>query len=347
MNLNYTKQLLKEKLNNNDFDSYAIKVFINGRKEVMTSENVNMDTYFDVASMGKVLVTSTLILKAIGEKKLNLTDTLDSFFETVPEDKKDITLHQLLTHTSGIVRIPIPNRVADCGKDKIAELILDTPLAFKPGSDYVYSCNGYILLGFILEKLYGMPLDVIYRETTVKTLDLTRSRFKIALDEKNAAICYRCKDVGKIPCDDENVYTMGGVAGSGGSFSSLNDIDKFIKAILEKDNRLYKEELFDLAERDYTPEFAEGRGLGYLIVNEKYHQTGELFPTGSFGHCGHCGQSFFINRDMNMYVIILTNATRFASMKNDFKWYDYGVIMKMREELHNEIYKDLKSENLL
>ena len=48
-----------------------------------------------------------------------------------------------------------------------------------------------------------------------------------------------------------------------------------------------------------------------------------------------------------MYVIILTNATRFASMKNDFKWYDYGVIMKMREELHNEIYKDLKSENLL
>ena len=347
MNLNFTKKLLNTKLNNGDFDSYAVTVSLNGQEKLITSENVNKDTYFDVASMGKVLVTSTLILRAIGEEKLKLTDTLDKFFEAVPEDKRDITVQQLLTHTSGIVRHQISDRVADCGKAKIAEFILESPLAFEPGSNYIYSCNGYVLLGFILEKLYDMPLDEIYAENIVKPIGLTRSRFNVGFDAENTAVCYRWKDVGKIPADDENVYTMGGIAGSGGSFSSADDIDKFIKAVIKKDERLYKEELFDLAERDYTPLFAEGRGLGYLIANEKYSQTGKLFPTGSFGHCGHCGHSFFINRNMNMYVTILTNATRFANMKNNFKGYDYNTVMKMREELHNEIYKDLKAEGLL
>ena len=78
-----------------------------------------------------------------------------------------------------------------------------------------------------------------------------------------------------------------------------------------------------------------------MVVNENYKQTGKLFPVGSFGHCGHSGQSFFINREKNLYVIILTNATRFLNMKNNFKGYDYGEIMKMREEIHNAIADDL------
>ena len=89
------------------------------------------------------------------------------------------------------------------------------------------------------------------------------------------------------------------------------------------------------------------QGLGYHIVDENFNQTGKLFPVGSFGHTGHCGQSFYINRELNLYAIILTNATRFANMKNDFKGYDYNDIMKMREEIHNAIYRDLKECKLL
>lgn len=347
LQLNNTEKLLKKMLKNYKFDSYAVMVHINNEEKVITSPNVNKDTYFDVASMGKVLVTGTLILKNIGEGRLALTDTLDMFFDNVPEEKKKITIKQLLTHTSGIVRIAIPNRIVDCGKDKVAEYILANPLVFEPGTNYVYSCNGFILLGFILEKLYKMSLDEIYNEYLVKPLGFTRSRFNIALDEENAAVCYKWKDVGKIRIDDENVYTMGGVAGSGGSFSSLDDMKKFIEAVLAKDERLYTEELFELAENNYTPDYSEGRGLGYLVVDEKYPQTGDLFPVGSFGHCGHTGQCFFINRERNMYVIILTNATRFANMKNDFKGYDYGEVMKMREDIHNQIMKDLKEQKIL
>lgn len=240
MKLKFTKQLMEEKFKNGDFDSYAVAVGVNGADELITSGNVNKDTYFDIASMGKVLVTSTLILHAIGENRLSLDDTLDSFFENVPEEKKNITVKQLLAHTSSIVRISIPDRIADCGKNTVAEYILNSPIAFNPGSEYRYSCNGYILLGYILEKLYKMPLDEIYEKYIVKPLGMTRSRFNIGKDEKNAAVCCRWKHFGKIIADDENVYTLGGIAGNAGSFSSADDIKKFIKAVLDKDERLYK-----------------------------------------------------------------------------------------------------------
>lgn len=137
---------------------------------------------------------------------------------------------------------------------------------------------------------------------------------------------------------------LGKAAGSGGQQSCLHDIERFVDAVINKDKNLYSEKIFDIAEKNYTPDYSGGRGLGYLIVDEKYPQTGKLFPIGSFGHCGHAGQSFFINREKNIYVIILTNATRHANMKNDFKGYNYGDIMKMREDIHNAIFSDL-SEN--
>ena len=179
MNLNFTEQLMQDKLKKNDFDSYAVLVGINGDEKLITSKNVNEDTYFDVASMGKVLVTSTLVLHAVDVGKLALDDKLTKFFKNIPKDKENITVRQLLTHTSGIVRVPIPDRIADCGKDVVAEYILGSKLAFEPGPDYEYSCNACILSGYILEKIYGMPLDEIYEKLLVKPLGLTRSRFNI------------------------------------------------------------------------------------------------------------------------------------------------------------------------
>lgn len=341
MKLEQTQNLLDEKLKNRDFDTYGVYVWKDGDGAFLHTDNVDGDTYFDNASMGKVLVTATLILGAVDQGILKLTDTLDQFFQDVPEEKRKITVKDLLTHTSGIIRIPIPDRTADCGRDAVAEHILKEPLAYETGKSMIYSCNGYILLGFILEKIYGKPLDVLYAEKTVKTLGLTRSRFNIAVDEPNAAVCYRWKQVGKYRVDDENVYTLHGVAGNGASQSTLDDMKRFVFAVLNRDERLYSRALYDLAEQNYTPDFEEGRGLGWLVVDDHYKQTGRLFPNGSFGHCGHCGHSFFISREQNMFVIILTNATRFANLKNNFEGYDYGVVKKMREELHNAIAEDL------
>ena len=346
MNLEKTEILLNKKLNERDFDSYEVLVYAGGEKEYLHSPNVNKDTYFDIASMGKVLVTSTLVLKAIDENRLALGDNLEKFFDAVPNDKKNITVEQLLTHTSGIVRYEIPQAAADAGSDAVAEFILNTPLSFEPGKAQIYSCNGMILLGYILEKTYGKSLEGIFNEKIKQSLGYTKSKFNIAIDEPNAAVCYRTENLDGLehPWDDENIRILKTSAGSGGQFFTLGDIEKFADAVIGKSEVLYSEKIYEAAEKNYVDGVGEAWGLGWLYVDENYHQIGKLFPVGSFGHCGHTGTSIFFSRKKNMYVIILTNATRFLNMKNNFKGYDYGLIEKMREEIHNEIYKDLKEQ---
>ena len=149
--------------------------------------------------------------------------------------------------------------------------------AYSEHEGQAYSCNGLILLGYILGKIYNKLLEEIFEEQLKNPL---------------------------------------GYSGD--------------------EQKLYAKEIYDLAEKDYTPDFAEGRGLGWLYVDERYPQTGKLFD-----RCGHTGCSIFFSRKKNMYAIVLTNATRHLNMKNEFNGYDYNLICKMREEIHNEIYRDL------
>ncbi len=344
MELKITERLMEDKLKNKEFDSYAVYVKIGENEHTFYSDNVNEDTYFDIASCGKILVTSPLILQAISKGMLSLDSTLNEFFKDVSEDKKEITVKQLLTHTSGIVRHNYSQDLRGKSHDDVAKEILERPLGYEPGKEYVYSCSGMILLGFILEKIYGDSLENLFEKFLKKPLSYTRSKFNIEVNEKNSAICYRSENTDGLssPWDDENIRIMQTSAGSGGQFFTLSDIKKYTNSILEKDEKLYSKEMFSIAEKQYTPHCAsESRGLGWLYVDEKYHQTGKLFPKGSFGHCGHTGQSIFFNREKDMCVVILTNATRFLSMRSGFKGYDYGKIMKMREEIHNAIFRDL------
>lgn len=345
MTFENTKNLAESLKNDKLLDLYGIFVCRGENKTFLHSENVNSDTYFDIASMGKILVTATLILKAVGEGKLSVNDTLDKFFKNVPDDKKKITIKQMLTHTSGIVRCPIPREVADRGNEKTAEHIIGNPLAYEPGEGKIYSCNAYILLGFIIEKIYNLPLDEVFYKYTKPALGLTKSCFNIAVDEENAARSYSRREVGEYRADDENVYNMRGIAGSGAQFWTMADMEKFCDAIMEKSEKLYPKEIYDLAEQSYTGKLGDdANGLGWLMVDERYKQTGNLFPDGSFGHCGHTGCSFFFNRKENMYVAILTNATRNLWLKNNCTGYDYGIICKMRENIHNAIAEDLKAD---
>ena len=351
LNLEKTKALMQQKEENQEFDSYAVYVRYGDYEATMTSDIVNEDTYFDMASCGKVLVTSSLVLQAIAQGKLSLEDTIDTFFDAVPEDKKTITIKHLLTHTSGIIRHRYSPSLAGQSHDAFAKEILAQPLAFAVGSDYTYSCSGMVLLGFILEKVYQTSLEQVFETQLKKPLGYTRSRFNIAVDEPNSAKCYHTKtmDGYTSPWDDNNIRVLQTSAGSGGQFFTLADVKKFVKAVLEQDERLYPKETFALAEQNHAPSCAkESRGLGWLYVDEKYHQTGKLFEDGSFGHCGWSGQSIFFNRARQMCVVILTNATRFLYRKNGWNsGADDTIIHRLREQIHNEIYSDLKAQNLI
>lgn len=346
LSLKFTKALMQNKAANGEFDSFAVYVKCAEHECTFFSENVNADTYFDIASCGKILVTTPLILQAIGEGRFSLDSGLDAFFENVPSDKKSITIKHLLAHTSGIVR----HQYTHSEHDAVAKEILVRPLAYETGKDYRYSCSGMVLLGFILEKIYGVSLEALFEERIKKPLGYTRSKFNIGIDEENAAICCRLENYRDLssPWDDENIRVLRTSAGSGGQFFTLADIKKFANAVLDKDTRLYPKALFDLSEEKHSPDCAkESRGLGFLYVDEKYTQTGKLFPNGSFGHCGHAGQSIFFNREKDLCVVILTNATRFLNMRSGFKGYDYSVICEMRKAIHNEILKDLSEQDLM
>ena len=162
MHLAGTTALMEDMRSRDFLDSYAVLVHHPEGEALITSPDVNQDTWFDIASMGKVLITAPLILKAIGEGKAALNNTLPQFFANVPSDKERITLKDLLTHTSGIVRFEFPKECVNETHDQLAARILARPLAYPTGTDYVYSCHGYILLGFIAEKIWGNTLDTVF-----------------------------------------------------------------------------------------------------------------------------------------------------------------------------------------
>ncbi len=341
MKLTATEKYMKQRLDEGFLDTYVIMVGNGGDEAVISSDNANSDTLFDIASMGKVLVTSTLILRAAGEGLLGLDDTLAKYYPDCPDDKRGITIHQLLCHTSGIMRVELPDDVVAGGKDAIVRFVLSRPLGFKPSTNYIYSCCGYLLLGFIAEKAYGAPLDKLFEKYIKQPLGLTRSCFNMPENTPNAALTHYRATAGSCMVADSIVYKLGGVAGNGASFWTANDIRRYIGAVLSYSELLYPREYYELAERDYTPDFDEGRGLGWQIVDSRYPQTGKLFPAGSFGHCGNTGTSFFMNRAENRYAIVLTNATRFSYMKYDYKRCDYESVMLMREQVHNAILQDI------
>jgi len=342
MRLEHTENKLEDLRQSNVFGDYAIYVNYRGEERFISSDGVNDLTYFDVASMGKVLITSTLILRAIGEGKISLESALPDFFDNVPSAICNVTIKHLLTHTSGIVRFEFPLEARFYNREQLAEMMFKHPQKFAPEENMQYSCNGFNLLGFIAEKIYGDPLEELFDRYIRQPLGLVRSSFRIDVDEPNAVICYNRRDAEGQRYDDHNVRVMDRAVGAGGQFWCVKDIASYLNAVMKCDERLYPSDMFNLAERDYTPDFSCGRGLGWLYVDERYPQTGRLFDNGSFGHCGHTGISMFVSRKQDLRVIIATNATRYAHIKTGFKGYDYGDTMRMRAAVHNAIANDIR-----
>lgn len=358
MNILNLKKCIKQGVENKRFGNVAVAIKRDDELIETFGGDTDRFTYFDVASCGKVLVTAPLIFKALGERKLTLDTKIGKFFDKsfFSEDcaiKESITIQQLLTHTSGIERNYIPKEIGAKGRDAVIKHILAEPLAFSPSTEVRYSCNGTILLGYIAELIYGLTLDKLFEKFIKTPLSLERSRFNIAIDEPNAAECFERKDVGNLRVDDCNVYNMGGIAGSGASFWCIADIEKFADGIMSKSDAVFASEIYRLSERDYTSgcirnEYFDDRGLGWQIVNESNINVGNLFPADgtTFGHTGWTGVSLFFNRRMNMYVIILTNATRYNNIRNNFQGFDFMDTYRVRRDLHNAILSDSKAWNL-
>ena len=296
-----------------------------------TENELTENTNFDMASVTKVICTGTLSLMALDEGKLRLEDRVADYFPC-SDEKKGLTIRHLLLHEIGFGYKPLFS-MAEHPED-IVETILHIPCEFPVGTEVEYSCPGYILLGKILEKIYKKQLNVLFDEKIAAPLGFRDTGFG---KRKGAVINANETEELRGIVNDRNCRFLNGVAGNAGIFSNLRDLTVFSRMCLQYGSPLIKSETFHAAVRNHTPAFALSRCLGFQYVDAGYRQTGNLFPTGSFGHCGHTGQSVFFHPEKNFFAIILSDMTLSVSE-------EYDIVMNSREKIHNAILADMRAE---
>lgn len=321
-----------------------------GAGDVMLSVGIGTETYrflhsargdvltdrtlCDMMSVTKILCTTSLCLLAIAEGRLRLTDTLGELFSGAPDHLAPITVQQLMTHTSGLRHSFLPKDGAPYTHDGALAVQWQKKLFSAPGESCVYACNNMILLALAMEELYGEPLDTLFDTRVAKPLGLAHTHYRCAPDA-DRILCTRQE--GDNLCDDPSARRLGGVAGHAGIFSCLADMETFARALLGGLSALLPREVFDLARKNHTPHLEAARGLGYLYVDHRYPQTGRLFSEGSIGHCGHSGQSVFVDFEKQMHVVALSNTTLYSACRGG----TYGDTVAFRTALHNKIADDL------
>ncbi|MBQ6824948.1 MAG: beta-lactamase family protein [Clostridia bacterium] len=285
--------------------------------------NTDPQTLFDMASVTKILSVTPLMLMALEQGRIAL--------ETPLSDA--LTVRHLLTHTMGVGH----RNLCQSGVtyQNVGDYILSLEPEIPVGSDVRYSCPAFILLGKLLEKTYGKRLDDLFREQVAVPLGMSRSGFLPTERENIVNANATPEELGLV--NDYNCRFLGGVAGNAGIFSCIEDLQKYAEMLLSRGAPLFGGEIFDLAAQNHTSTMSEARGLGFLYVDERYPQTGRLFPVGSIGHCGHTGQMLFVHPESGLYAIVLTDATLHHPKR-------YDLVKKMREEISNAIFYDISKE---
>jgi CubicO group peptidase (beta-lactamase class C family) len=306
-------KLIQQGLENGAYPAAALAIGIGSR--VYRQEfygSCSEHTLFDMASCTKILSPTMVAFRFIEDGLLRLYDTLEDFFPNVPEDKKGITILQLMTHTSGI---PDHFFISDSTDDPAdaAEVILNHPLEQAPGGDPIYTCMGYILLGKILEQVGGAPLDVLAEKYVFAPLGMTHTGYHpsgdIAPTELDPA-------TGKLLCGvvhDENARFLKGISANAGVFSDLNDMIVFAKMLAcngrtEDGSFFLSPATMARAIINHTPNSrGEYRGLGFNLARSPRNFLGDLMSSRTFGHTGFTGTSFAVDPETGLWVVLLTN----------------------------------------
>ncbi|AJY77724.1 hypothetical protein VN24_13990 [Paenibacillus beijingensis] len=202
---------------------------------------VQLDTIYDCASLTKVAVTLPLILMLAGEGKLGLDDPVAVYFpEFDTADKREMTIRQLLAHTSGF-QASADFHTKPWTIRGIVSHLASQPLVYKPGAGCIYSDMGYILLGELAAKITGMPLDAAARQLLFEPLGMGESGYSPpeALRERIAATEYSAEIGGwwRGIVHDENARAMGGVSGHAGLFSTASDLLRYAALWLDGTER--------------------------------------------------------------------------------------------------------------
>ena len=289
------------------------------------------DTIYDLASLTKPLVTGLLCAEAVESGALVLEAVASRYLsEFNQSDKSSITVQQLLTHSSGLPAWRPLYLLTESSQD-VLTAIANEPLQTKPGERVIYSDLGFIVLGFLLQRLYGAHLDGLAEREIFAPLQLTRSSFRPAEAVRTGiAACENGNRYERNMCErdfparaysnwregtvwgevhDGNAYFLGGVAGHAGLFSTARETLRIANQFIGPQSQLLQMETCNLFRRNLTPGLNEARSFAWQLAATKDSTAGSALPPDAFGHTGFTGTSCWIDAAAERVYILLTNRT--------------------------------------
>jgi uncharacterized protein YbbC (DUF1343 family)/CubicO group peptidase (beta-lactamase class C family) len=286
------------------------------RAELPAVEPMTLDTIFDLASLTKVIATTTSLMRLFEQGKFELNDRITKYIPEFQGGKSEITIRNLFTHFSGL-KPDVALNTPWTGYETGLRLACTTPPAGPPGARFVYSDINFILLGELVHRLSGQMLNDFARDNVFLPLKMNETTFlpapallpRIAPTERLAGTDRILRGV----VHDPSTRNMGGVAGHAGLFSTAGDLSRFAQMILNGGQLDGVQLVNPLTIRKFTepqspPDQPVLRGLGWDIDSSLSRNRGELFPIGSFGHTGFTGTSIWIDPSTRTYVILLANS---------------------------------------
>jgi serine-type D-Ala-D-Ala carboxypeptidase len=295
------------------------------------NEVVPERSIYDLASLTKVVGTTTAIMILFDEGKVRLNDRVIQYIPEFGGGAKDnVTIRMLLEHRSGLPAGRDLWRLASTPEEARAAVI-STPLFATPGQYFEYSDLGADMLGFIVEAVSGEKLDRFLDTRVFGPLGMSDTRFRpdaslrgrIAPTELNPPRGYPLR--GEV--HDENAYALGGVAGHAGLFSTASDLAVFAQMLLNGGSYNGTRIVADSTVKLFTRRAAGTRALGWDTCGGK-GSCGTYLSASAYGHTGFTGTSLWIDPEREMFVVLLTNRVHAARARRPAK-----VISDVRADL--------------
>ena len=286
-----------------------------GKRAVVPADEVmTEDTIFDAASLTKVVACTPAVMLLVERGQLSLEDRVAKYLpEFTGGGKEDVTIRQLITHVSGL-RPDISLKPDWSGYDEAIKLACAENLATKPGEKLAYSDTGPILLGEIVRRVTGKPLDQFLQSELYGPLGMKDTGFNPPKEKLGRIAPTEVENGTPVRgvVHDPRSRRMGGVAGHAGLFFTASDLARYARMLLnlgELDGvRIFKPETVKLMTSMQTPPNVNGRrGIGWDIDTSYSGPRGEVFPLGSYGHTGWTGTSIWIDPFSKTFVIFLSN----------------------------------------
>jgi len=288
-------------------------------------------TIYDVASLSKVIGTTTAVMVLYDEKKIDLDAPVFRYLPAFSGGLKDeVTVRELLTHRSGLPAGRDLWRKARSPQEA-RDMVLATPLEYRPNTAYIYSDLGADVLGMIVEEVSGERLDQFLAKRVFGPLGMHDTfyrpadslRYRIAPTEVTPPRGYPLR--GEV--HDENAYALGGIAGHAGLFSTAADLSVFAQMMLNGGSYDGVQIISDSTVGLFTRRAAGHRALGWDTADGDYG-SGKYLTERAYGHTGFTGTSIWIDPDREMFVVLLTNRVHAARAQRPAK-----IIADIRSDL--------------